>query len=394
MYPDLSYILHDIIGTDPDNWTSIFKTFGLCLAAALLSSGWLVMLELRRKEQEGLLPKIKIKTLDKHKAAIKEAVINGIIGFIIGFKLPFIIMNFEVFKADPAGNIFSADGNWLIGIAMAGIFAAYYYYTGKNTEVEATMTPGEYLVSPYKKSGDILLIAGVFGVIGARLFSILENWSDFVKHPIETIFSGSGLTVYGGFLIGGLAVFLYIKKIGIKPIHLLDCAAPALIIGYGVGRMGCHFSGDGDWGIVSALSQPSWFFLPDWMWSFDYPRNVLNQGMAIEGCEWKYCKQLTEGVYPTSVYEIIISFITLAFIWFLRTRVKIAGMIFFIYLVLMGLARFLIEFIRVNEKYELFNLGWSMSQWIALGFMLSGVIGIIVLLMNRKEKSNPEISFS
>ena len=97
MYPDLSYFFHDLFGTNVDNWTSIFKTFGVFLAIALLSAARLVRKEMIRKEKEGLLPKIKIKRVDKGKMAIKEAIVNGIIGFFFGFKLPFILMNFAAF---------------------------------------------------------------------------------------------------------------------------------------------------------------------------------------------------------------------------------------------------------------------------------------------------------
>ncbi len=383
MYPDLSYVFHDLFGTEVDNWTSIFKTFGVLLATALLSAAWIVKSELRRKEKEGLLPKIKILNVDKKRLAIREAIVNGLIGFFFGFKLPIIISQFPVFKQDPAGMVFSLQGSWIGGIIGALVLGGYYYMTGNSNKTEATTQPGEYLISPHQKTGDIMIMAAVFGVLGARLFSIFENWDEFLADPFGQLFSGSGLTVYGGLILAFLAVFIYIKRLGLKPIHLMDIAAPAIMIGYAVGRMGCHFAGDGDWGIVNTAAQPGWWFLPDWMWAYDYPHNVLREGVAIAGCEGIYCNKLAEPVYPTPVYEIIMSFAILGLLWFLRTRIKIAGLLFFIFLFFNGLERFFIEGIRVNPRYELLGLGWSLSQWIALMFMIAGIIGGIFLLVNK-----------
>lgn len=384
MYPDLSYFFHDLIGTNVDNWTSIFKTFGVFLALALLSAAGLVRREMIRKEGEGLLQKIKVKRVDKSKMAIREGIVNGIIGFFFGFKLPYIVANFPAFKADPSGTIFSMEGSWIGGIIGGLVLGGIYYYTG-NQKTEATTVEGEYLVAPHKKLGDIMIVCAIVGVAGSRLFSLLENWSDFVQDPIGQMFSGSGLTIYGGLICCFIFVPMYFRKIGLNTRHMMDVAAPAIMVGYAVGRMGCHFAGDGDWGIVNLAAQPSWWFLPDWVWAYDYPHNVLQQGEYITGCEGLYCNKLSEPVYPTPIYEITMSFIVLAILWVLRKRVKIAGMLFFIMLILNGIERFFIEGIRVNPRYDLMGMDWSLSQWIAIGFVLTGIVGSIVLKMLPKE---------
>ncbi len=391
MYPDLSYLFNDLFGTEVDNWTSIFKTFGVCLALALISAGYLVKIEMERKEKEGLMPKLRIRKVDNKKMAIREGLVNGLIGFFFGFKLPFIITQFDTFKADPAGTIFSGAGSWIGGIVGALALGGIYYYTAMNKPKEATMQPGEYLLAPHMKIGDIMIMCAIVGVGGARLFSILENWGDFMNDPLGQLFSGSGLTIYGGLICCFIFIPMYFKKIGLNTRHMMDVAAPAIMVGYAVGRMGCHFAGDGDWGIVNTLAQPSWWIFPDWLWAYDYPHNVLNKGVQIEDCTGIYCRRLAEAVFPTPLYEIAMSFAITAILWVMRKKVKIAGMLFFIMLIFNGIERFFIEGIRVNPRYDLMGLDWSMSQWIAIGFILTGIIGSIVLRMIPDvETPNPE----
>ena len=76
------------------------------------------------------------------------------------------------------------------------------------------------------------------------------------------------------------------------------------MMGYGVGRMGCQFSGDGDWGIVNEAPKPSWFIFPDWAWAYEYPHNVLNEGVRMVNCVGNHCMKLSPPVYPTPIYEI------------------------------------------------------------------------------------------
>lgn len=380
MYPDLSYFFHDLLGTEVDNWTSIFKTFGIFLALAFVVSYQILKSELKRKEKNGTLEKVKVKNPDSNYSAVKEAIINGLLGFFLGFKIPAIIANFDAFKQDPAGVIFSGEGRPIIGVFVAALMGIYYFFDVKNRP--PSTTKGPLYVHPYEKTGDIVIIAAITGVLGSRLFSILENLDSFWEDPIGQLFSGSGLTIYGGLILAFICVYLYVKKIGIKPIHMMDMAAPALLAGYAVGRMGCQFSGDGDWGIANTNPKPDWFIFPDWMWAYDYPRNVADfyqRGPKIPDCVGNFCTHLDPPVYPTPIYEIIVSLILLAFIWSIRKKINTPGMLFFIYLFLSGLSRFFVEIIRVNPRYDLFGLNWSMSQAISAVLAVIGVIGIIKL---------------
>ena len=399
MYPDLSYLFHDLFGTSVDNWTSIFKTFGLMLALAFVACAFLLKSELKRKEEDGLLKPFKAKKIEGEVPTLNETLMNGVILGILASKIPVIIHSFDRFKADPASVLFSGEGHWWIGILIIiGLFA-YRYFKYKDTDKPKEV---EVLVHPYQKTMDIIFMAAISGVVGSKLFSIFENLDSFFADPIGQLFSGSGLTIYGGVILAFIVVYRFVSKNGIKPIYMMDIAAMGILLGYGIGRIGCQLAGDGDWGIEAAM-QPSWWFLPDWLWSFSYPRNVANDGillsscdpdaykatfegakMAIEqhcqtACGMRYCHELIPKVYPTPIWETIVSLLGFGLLWMLRKRIKIAGMLFFIYMIYNGLERFLVEFVRVNEHYNFLGFYWSQAQFISIAFIIIGVIGVVYL---------------
>ena len=171
----------------------------------------------------------------------------------------------------------------------------------------------------------------------------------------------------------------YVRRMGIDPIHVIDAAAPTLALGYATGRLGCQFSGDGDWGIDNLAAKPDWFIFPDWAWAFDYPRNVLGRGVPIEDCIGIFCNRLENPVYPTPIWEATISILILIVLWSIRKKIKVAGMLFFIYLILNGIARFFIEGIRINERYDVAGYQLSLSQFIGVGFIIAGILGVVYL---------------
>ncbi len=383
MYPDLSYFFHDLFGTQPDNWTSIFKTYGLFLVLAILSASQILYWELRRKAAEGIFtPKLIEKTEGK-KPEWKDYVYNAIFGFVLGFKGLYAVQHFGQLQRSADEVLLSLAGSWVGGILGALIFAGLKWVEARriqHTEPEVR-TVEAY---PHDRIGEITLIAAISGVLGAKLFYIFEDFSTFLQHPAKTVFSGSGLTIYGGLIGGFIAVSWFLRRNRIPLIPVLDAVAPALIIAYGVGRLGCHFSGDGDWGIV-ASAQPSWWFMPGWLWSFDYPHNILNEGIALDDCTFRYCKHLAEAVYPTPLYETIMAFSIGGILWSVRKRLKIAGMVFFLYLALNGMERFWIEKIRVNGKYDLSFLQATQAEIIATLLFITGISGMIWLWRkNRK----------
>ncbi len=384
MYPDFSYILHALIGTQPDNWTSIIKTFGLLLVTAILSSAFILYLELKRKEEEGLIGKVGMTVTKGEPASIVELIVNGVIGFILGAKFLYIFQHFSEFQLDAASVLLSMKGNIIGGIIGAIASAGLKYWEKKREELPEPVTK-RIQVHPYERIGDITVVAAISGVIGAKLFAVIEDLDALFADPLGQLLSGSGMAIYGGLIGGFLVTYFYIKKMGLNPIHVLDAAAPALIMGSLVGRLGCQLAGDGCWGVANTAATPSWWFLPDWLWSFNYPHNVLNDGVRIEGCEWLYCSQLAEPVYPTPLYEILMFAIIFGILWFLRKRISVPGVLFFIYLIFNGLERFIIEGIRVNIKYDFLGLQLTQAQIIALGLSLIGLIGSIILWQRGKD---------
>ena len=378
MYPDLSYILHDLIGTDRDNGFAIIKTFGLFLGLTFLVAGYVLYLDFKRKEKLGLLYPYSRKETVGAGPKWSDVITNALIGFFVGFKLPYVIQHFDEFKADGAGVIFSSKGNLLLGIIGLVGFAGYVYWQGIKDKLPKPKIVKE-TIYPHQKVGDIIIMAALSGIVGARVFSILENLDSFVRDPFGQLLSGSGLTIYGGLIFGFAFVFYYVRKIGIKPIYVMDSAALALMVGYAVGRMGCQLSGDGDWGIVNNAPKPSWFVFPDWAWAYSYPHNVLQEGERIVNCVGQYCTKLSPPVFPTPVYEIVVCLIFFVVLWFLRNRIKVPGVLFFIFCIMMGIERFLVEFIRINPRYAYLGLDWSQAQYISIALIIVGIVAIIYL---------------
>ena len=379
MFPDLSYLFSYLFGTEPDNWLSIFKTFGLLLVLSILSAAWVLHFLLKKKSEQGIFKAEKVKVTVGKPASVWDLVSNGIFGFILGFKFVYIFQNFAEFQADPASVILSLKGVGWAGILGALIFAGIRYWEKKK---EALPKPKEITQSlyPHDKIGDVTIIAAIWGIIGARLFSILEEPGTFMDDPIGTLFSGSGLTIYGGLILGFLGVLWWLRRNKIHTYHFLDSLAIAYVIAYGVGRIGCQLSGDGDWGIVAA-AMPEWWFLPDWMWSFEYPNNVNNanyyggfnaalggltegcnaetfssargiiENRCEEACGIRYCHFLTEKVYPTPFYETLMSFAIAGILWLLSKRISVPGMIFYIYLIFYAFSKLLEHFFQKRHFF-------------------------------------------
>lgn len=375
MWPDLSYIIHSITGVPPDNVFSVVKTFGLFLGMAFVASAYLTYLELKRKEDRGILHGMEEKIVIYKPLQISDIVIQVAIQFVVFAKLIYILQNGSEFIKDPASVIFSLKASPEGALVVALLYAIYLFYK-KSKQTDAEIKYQSLFIHPKDRIFDITTIAALYGIIGSKLFSILENFESFIKDPIGEFFSGSGLTIYGGLILAFIMVYRFVAQKGLKPLHVMDAVAPALMIGYCVGRMGCHFSGDGDWGIVNELAKPSWFIFPDNWWAYNYAHNVLNEGLRIENCSWNYCYQLYPPVFPTPLYEVIFAGLITGTLWMLRTKIHRAGVLFFIYCLLNGTERFFIEFLRVNPRYTILQFELSQAQIIALLLIATGIGGI------------------
>lgn len=379
MYPDLSYILHALFGIEPDGAASIVKTFGLLLALAFFASAWVLSLEMKRKTSEGIFKPFKTDIVIGNPPNLQFILIQVVIGFIIGFKLVYIFSNFDEFKADAAGVLLSTTGSMLGGVLGAILYGGYQYYTKKKNALPKPKTIKQ-VIEPKDMVGDITIIAAISGLIGAKVFAIFESvetMQAFFKDPINQLFSGQGLAIYGGLIVAFFSVLVFIRRRGFDAWHMMDATAPAIIMGYAVGRIGCQLSGDGDWGIINTNSKPNWLsWLPDNLWVQTYPHNVLNVGERIPDCTWNYCYELNPGVYPTPIYETTMALIIFVILWALRKKLNTKGMLFFIYMILSGIQRFYIEKIRVNDTIPLFGMEVTQAEIISVIFVIVGLIGI------------------
>lgn len=420
MYPDFQHLLESIFGTDMPEWLSIFKTFGFFVAIAFLAAAWTLSLELKRKEALGLLHPTVTTTIVGKPATKAELIWSIISGFIIGFKVVGIFGRVAEVSPDPLGYIFSSKGSLIGGIIGAGVLLYLKYSEKKKQELPE---PKEVKTNthPHQRALEILLIAAVTGMAGAKIFNAFETWDQFLADPIGSLFSSAGLTFYGGLIVATITLFFYARKHSIPFKHLCDAAAPGLILAYGIGRLGCHFAGDGDWGIfnsayitnpdgslylaakgefqqvASQLSArysdlvtiphiyapaPSW--LPDWLYGMNYPHNVNNEGVLIQGCTGSYCGVLPVSVFPTPIYEFFTCMILFAVLWGLRTKMKYPLQLFGIYLILNGLERFFVEKIRVNYKYDLGFIHPTQAEIISTVLVITGLA--MLFIVNKKSK--------
>ncbi len=184
------------------------------------------------------------------------------------------------------------------------------------------------------------------GVVGSRVYYVAENWDRVSDDLLGNLFSGSGLVWYGGAIGGALAVLAWAWYRGFLGLVLLDVAAPALALGYAIGRVGCQLSGDGDYG-------EAW----DGPWAMAYPDGTV---------------PTTDEVHPTPVYEALAMGFGAWLLWRLRDRFR-AGILFALYLVYAGGERFLVEFVRRNEDAA---LGLTTAQLESLAMMLAGLVWV------------------
>jgi phosphatidylglycerol:prolipoprotein diacylglycerol transferase len=384
MYPTFSDLLYDLIGIQIP---LPIQMFGLMVAISFLVGNYIIGLELKRKYTEGLLSTHTTTVIEGLPATKMELLSNAIFGFIIGFKLFFLIGNYAQFTANPQAALLSLDGSFWGGIISA-IAMAYWAYYEKNSKKLAQPITKTIEVMPHQVMGNLTILAAVFGILGAKLFHNLENFDTFIADPIGALLSFSGLTFYGGLICGITAAIWYARSKNIKTIHLLDAAAPGIMIAYGIGRLGCQLSGDGDWGIVNTAAKPSWIsFLPDWVWSFKFPHNVISDGVPIPGCVGRHCMELPLPVYPTSLYEAIIA-ITLFFVlWAMRKSIKIPGLLFSIYLMMNGMERFFIEKIRINNIIQFAGFQFTQAELIASIIFLLGVTSFVYLILKNNQKN-------
>jgi phosphatidylglycerol:prolipoprotein diacylglycerol transferase len=204
---------------------------------------------------------------------------------------------------------------------------------------------------PVDWSYEIVFSALIGGVVGARGYYLIQNYSQ-VKHDLlGSIFSGSGLVWYGGGIGGAIGVLAWMRWRDVLELKMFDMCATALALGYGIGRIGCQVSGDGDYGIRSSLP-----------WAMGYPHGTVPTPPGVK-------------VQPTPIYETVTMCLVAWVLWRLRDRVR-PGVIFALYLALSGLERFLVEFIRRNN--EVFA-GLTSPQLESIALLAIGLVWLAVM---------------
>ncbi len=205
----------------------------------------------------------------------------------------------------------------------------------------------------------IIGIAGLAGIVGARLYHVLESPQEFFAHPWPMIASRYGFAWFGGLIGGFIALILMARHEKTPMLEFLDACAPAACVGYAIGRIGCLLSGDGDYGIPTSLP-----------WGMSFPNGVV---------------PTTERVHPTPIYELIAWMLIAWILWKLgsgpiRKGERTGGRIFFYYLILTGVARFLVELIRINPR-SFFGMSNAQTASVA-----SVILGLALLVSLRKPR--------
>ncbi len=222
-------------------------------------------------------------------------------------------------------------------------------------------------------SSSIVIAAAVMGLVGSRLYAILDDLPAYLADPKTMIFSGSGFVFYGGMIGGILGAYLVSRWYRIGFGATMDMCAPALAIGQAIGRIGCQLAGDGDWGLPSTLP-----------WAMTYPNAIVGwNSETVLKLDEHY--RLVSGyfpgvrVHPAPVYETILYLGVFAIVWSMRKTSHPAGRLIYWYLVLAGGARFVVEFVRINPRVF---YGLSEAQVIAFAMM---AVGSVALILTREK---------
>ncbi len=382
MFPTLYHFIKDIFGLEL-RFLEVVNTFGFFVAISIAAAYWAMQTEFKRKTLLGLFPTKNTTTEIGAPFPMSEYIVGAIISFLFGFKILYLMVNAGN-DFVPQEHIFTSEGSFLWGV-IAAIFSVTTKFRADKKQRLAEPKTLEHQVSIADEMGNITTVALVSGFLGAKIFHLLEtpsqiHWNTF----ISDLFTTGGWTFYGGLICGAAGVLIYTTKKGYHWKHVIDAGGPAMMLSYGIGRFGCHFSGDGDWGIPN--TRPS-SFLPDWAWAYKYPHNVLGKdypGMGMEpipGCSGDYCYQLSTPVFPTPLYEALMALGLFAILWFwLRNHSFKAGQFFGIYMVFAGVERFLIETIREHgdSLYRIFGMVFSQAQMISLLLIVLGTCGFFI----------------
>lgn len=386
MFPTLYHFVKDLFGIEIPA-LQILNTFGFFVALSIAGAFWAMATEMRRRTALGQFKSVEVKTITGVAYPLSDYLLNGVFAFVFGYKILYLMFPGEDHFV-PQAHIFTAEGNLLYGLLAMLVVLGWRYYGDKKQRLPEPKIEIQTQSADWHM-GNITTVALLSGFAGAKLFHILENPAGLSLAAIaDAFFSTGGWTFFGGLVCGAAGVLIYCRQKGISLLRMLDAGGPAMMLSYGIGRFGCQFSGDGDWGVANTAANPfSW--LPDWAWSYTYPHNVLGgqtggftpDGMVpIPGCTGDYCFQLAVPVYPTPLYEALMGLCLFFVLWkLLRFKSYAPGKLFAWYMVFAGVERFMIEMIREHgdNLYRMGSVVFSQAQLISLILMLGGTIWLL-----------------
>ena len=198
----------------------------------------------------------------------------------------------------------------------------------------------------------MVAVAVVLGIVGAKLWHVVDTPSEFRDLGWKVLWDSAGFAWFGGLVFGITALVAQGWWAKIGALRTLDLAAPAAALGYGIGRIGCFLSGDGCYGLETTLPFP---------WGMSFPNGIEPTPYGVR-------------VYPTPLLELAAGVLIAWWLWHRAGKAHAIGTIVGYYLVLSGIARFSVEFIRRNP-HVLFGL--SNAQLASIGSVLAGAALIV-----------------
>ncbi len=370
------------------------QTYGAFMALAFVVGIVLARKELARRTNLGIFNQ-GTKEIEIGKGINwLDVLIYALFAFFVGLKLVGILINKAQFLQNPQEYFVSMNGSVMGGI-VASVLAATYIAYMQNKEKLPAIIKKQIVYNVEDRIGDVLVIAMIGGVLGSKILDAFDNpnsMADFIANPISSL--TSGLSVLGGLWLVSILLIYYAKQNKIKILPFTDSLAPPFFLAYAIGRLGCQFSGDGCWGIpISGIGKPNWLpnikpnWLPDILWGNTYPHNVNRDGIPIPGCLEPYCHELPVAHLPTPLYETIFVSILFLILWNLRKHLTpFYGAMTGLFFVFNGVERFLIEFVRVNKRYDHFGFHLSQAQYMSFAMLILG-LGIVYWSMVIQKKT-------
>jgi prolipoprotein diacylglyceryltransferase len=388
MYPTLYHAVQALFGLELQV-LKLVNMLGLMVMLGALAAGRCLISELERKHADGTIAATRRLETRADPSTLVELWLPCLVAFVFGYKLFGIISGEFTLQggADARRYMLSSSGDFVGGL-LSGAGWAVVVLRGRRRrgpEVEAPepqerAEPRWVEVPPREHLRGIVAWTAVGGLLGGKLFHLLERPRailELIEHPsIGALFSGH--TFYGGAGVGALCALLYCRRAGLPLAAMFAAGLPGVMLAYGMGRLGCHLAGDGDWGIASPGAPSGFGWLPPWFWAFDYPNNVIHAGVPLAAGGFPgYGTHLVPAVYPTPLYESLASIGSFAVLWFSRRRIEQPLSMVGLCLVLNGIERLCVETIRVNATYDVFGRSPTQAEIVAALLIAAGTLALL-----------------